>query len=234
MTTADRTRWKYRVIGRLGSILIRLLGRTWRIRELDSHHEASLHRRGDPLIYSFWHDGMLIPAFARRGSATCVLISRHGDGELIAQVILRLGFTTERGSTTRGGPGALRRMARLAEHDLAITPDGPKGPRHQAQPGVVALGEVTGRTILPVGLAAAPAWRLKSWDAFCIPKPFARVCIAFGEPIDCSSDMGEAQRDLRRGQLEERMRRATERAEESVASPHGKTTSVAPRQASSS
>lgn len=210
---AERAAWKYRAVGWLGSGFIRSLGRTWRIQELDSHREREIQARGERLIYSFWHGHLLIPAFARRGSGTCVMISRHGDGELIAQVIDRLGFHTERGSTTRGGSGALRRMAKLEEHDLAITPDGPKGPRHQAQAGVILLAALTRRPLLPVGLAASPSWQLSSWDRFTIPKPFARVSIVFEEPMTCPPEAGEDEREELRLELERRMAAASERAE---------------------
>ncbi|MEQ8768046.1 MAG: lysophospholipid acyltransferase family protein [Planctomycetota bacterium] len=212
----EKPSFRHAVIGVLGAAMIRSLGVTWRIQELDREHEEKLHEAGERLIYSFWHGGMLIPAWARRGSGTCVMISRHGDGELIARVIARLGLSAERGSTTRGGPGALRRMARLEGKDLAMTPDGPKGPRHRAQPGVVLLAQRTRRPILPVGLTASPAWKLSSWDGFLIPRPFARVCIAFEPPIRCAPDADEAERDRLRQELEQRMWRATARAERAV------------------
>lgn len=136
-------------------------------------------------IYLFWHETMLgMLALRLPGN---VMISKHADGELIAQACHHLGIGTVRGSTTRGGGLALIEMARraLAEAtDLAITPDGPRGPRRQVQQGVVSLASHTGWSVVPIGIGFTWAWRARSWDRFAVPLPFSQITYIAAEPID--------------------------------------------------
>lgn len=119
-----------------------------------------------------------------RSQRIAVLISTHGDGELIAQTVDRLGFRSVRGSSTRGGARAVLEMHRhCGDRPWAITPDGPRGPAFSVAPGVLALAARSGRPIVPVGYAARRAKYLKSWDQFAIPWPFTKVAVRFGEPI---------------------------------------------------
>src|SRR5947209_20227050 len=96
-------------------------------------------------IYAFWHENMLLPAYHYGRTDVHVLISGHADGQLIAEVCRHLGFRTVRGSTTRDGVRAVRQMLKLGRHaHLAITPDGPRGPRRRVQPGLVYLAAKAG------------------------------------------------------------------------------------------
>jgi lysophospholipid acyltransferase (LPLAT)-like uncharacterized protein len=122
---------------------------------------------------------MLIVAYRYARPDIYVLISQHADGQLVAEVCRHLGFRTVRGSTTRGGAEAIRQMLRLGHKaHLAITPDGPRGPRRKVQQGLVYLAARTGRPIVPIGIGYSKTWRMQSWDRFALPKPWsASVCV---------------------------------------------------------
>lgn len=145
------------VLPRFGAGVIRLLGRTMRIRTEGADRVDVLHRRGQPIILAFWHAQQLMIPLGYRGAGTHVLISRHRDGEVIARIIARFGHGAVRGSSTRGGAGALRELIRLGRsgRDLAVTPDGPKGPRQVAKPGVIQLARATGLPIVPLGFSCS-------------------------------------------------------------------------------
>jgi hypothetical protein len=114
-----------------------------------------------------------------------VLASRSNDGDVVSNFMGRFGLEAVRGSSSRGGAEALRLLARsLGEgRDAVVVPDGPRGPRETVKPGLVALARVSGAPIVPVALGASRSWRLRSWDEFSIPKPFARCVVRFGDPI---------------------------------------------------
>ena len=177
---------KYFLVGVFGSILIRLLFRTISIREMPDSYSQSLERQGKYAIYAFWHAHMLVPGYVGRNRNIKVLISQHRDGEYIAQIVQRLGYSVARGSTTRGGARALLKMIKKIKEErvsLAITPDGPKGPRFVVQSGAILLGQKTQYPIIPVMIYLAKYWELPSWDRFCIPKPFSKARIFYGDPI---------------------------------------------------
>ena len=143
------------------------------------------HQRGfrERYIYAFWHENMLLLAYQYARPDIYVLISQHADGQLIAEVCNRLGFQTVRGSTTRGGADAVRQMLRISAH-LAITPDGPRGPRRKIQQGLTYLAARTGLPIVPVGIAFRRPWRMNSWDRFALPKPWSPAVCVTDEPIE--------------------------------------------------
>ena len=135
-----------------GAAAIRMLGRSMSWSVYGAEQVDRLYREGRTMIIAFWHGQQLMMPLAYRGRRARILISRHRDGELIYQVVKRFGFEAIRGSTTRGGEGALRQLIRSGRQgvDLVVTPDGPKGPRHVVQPGVVALARATGQPIVPL------------------------------------------------------------------------------------
>jgi lysophospholipid acyltransferase (LPLAT)-like uncharacterized protein len=134
-----------------------------------------------------------------------VLVSRHRDGEWIARVIERMGFVTARGSSTRGGEEGLLSMVEFARrnHLLAITPDGPRGPAERVKPGLVYLASRTGFPIVPVASAASSAWVFRSWDRFRLPRPMARVVVAYGSPLRVPRDLDGGGAEQWRGRVEE-------------------------------
>jgi lysophospholipid acyltransferase (LPLAT)-like uncharacterized protein len=163
---------------------------------------------------AFWH-GRILPAtyyFRRRGIV--VITSENFDGEWIAGIIERFGYGTARGSTSRGGRKALLQLTRdlAAGKPAGFTLDGPRGPARVAQPGAVWLAKATGNPVLPFHLEASRAWTLNSWDRTQIPKPFATVAIAMGEPFQVAADAGDDALERARVMLEERLKALESRA----------------------
>lgn len=172
-------------LARLGTWLVRVLGRTWRIRVV--HDAAVRERRAGhlPIVFSLWHGHLLALLYHHRGEGVTVLISEHGDGEIIARIAERLGFHTVRGSTSRNAARALLEASRVIEQgrDLAVTPDGPRGPARTVAPGVVIVAHRTGAPVIGAIARAHSPWRLSTWDRFEIPKPFSRITIAYSDPF---------------------------------------------------
>jgi lysophospholipid acyltransferase (LPLAT)-like uncharacterized protein len=162
-------------------------------------------------IYAFWHENLLLPACHYGRPNVWVLVSRHADGELIAQACRHLGFGLVRGSTTRHGAEALLRMLQLAQTGhLAITPDGPQGPRRRVQPGLVYLAARTGLPIVPIGVAYRRPWRMNSWDRFALPRPWSRAVCITAPPLRVAAD---AELEAERRRVEEALARVTADAE---------------------
>jgi lysophospholipid acyltransferase (LPLAT)-like uncharacterized protein len=168
-----------------GAMLVRALGATWRVDRSGLAHFDEAIARGQRCIFAFWHARMLPLVWTHRGRGIVVLVSRHRDGQLITRIIERLGFAASRGSSTRGGEEGVMDMLRRAGEGrlLAITPDGPRGPALELKPGLVYLASRSGLPVVPVATAAPRSWVLRSWDRFRIPRPFARVVVAYGEPV---------------------------------------------------
>ena len=168
---------------RAGAALLRVLASTWRMRphNIQPLHDARAQNRR--VIFALWHGELLPLLWQHRGEGIAVVISEHRDGEIIARIAESLGYATVRGSSSRGGSRALIGLMREidAGRDGAITPDGPRGPAHVFAPGAAVASQRTGAYIVPLRAAASRSWRLKSWDRFLIPKPFARVDVSYGE-----------------------------------------------------
>ncbi len=181
------------LVSRLGSLLVRCLGCTLRVRYENKHVEDGLRKEGKAGIYAYWHRWILIPSYTHRHRGVATLVSQHRDGELITQTALRLGFKVARGSSTRGGAGGLKSLTQMAEQGrwLAINPDGPRGPAQKVQPGVVSLSSLTSLPIVACGFAVSKSWVFHSWDRFVLPKPWARVCICFSDPIQAPKDLSK-------------------------------------------
>jgi lysophospholipid acyltransferase (LPLAT)-like uncharacterized protein len=202
----------YRLIAALGSTL------RWRTEGLD--HLDRIRTSGRQPIMAFWH-GRILPAtyyFRRRGIV--VITSENFDGEWIAGIIERFGYGTARGSTSKGARRALRQLMRDigAGRPVGFTLDGPRGPARVAQPGAVWLAKATGNPVLPFHLEADRSWTLNSWDRTQVPRPFATVSIAMGEPLEVPNDADEAGIESARLQVEERLRTLESRALELIRS----------------
>jgi lysophospholipid acyltransferase (LPLAT)-like uncharacterized protein len=132
-----------------------------------------------------WHGRSFIPANVFRNRGYWALISLSRDGEMQNNIFSRLGYRIVRGSTGRGGVRGALQMARNVKEGgvLTFTPDGPRGPTHKVQPGVVLMAEKSGAPIVPLGVSADRRWMAKSWDSYLVPKPFARAIMIVGEPI---------------------------------------------------
>ncbi len=166
-------RWlKFSVLPPVGASLIRGIAGTMRLETRGHEAVDALYQEGHHIILAFWHSQQLMIPLGYRGTGSHVLISQHGDGEIIARIIARFGHDAIRGSSTRGGAGALRALIKLGRsgRDLVVTPDGPKGPRQVAKLGVVQLAKATGLPIVPLAFA-------------CSKKNSSRVGIGSWSPI---------------------------------------------------
>ena len=181
----------YRLAVPVGLALIRLAWRASRVVSISGgeHVQAALER-APSFIPVYWHQHQLfcvqhLLTLSGIGVRLGFLISPSVDGELGAMMVRRLGAVVIRGSSTHTGARALRDYYQALSHDNvspAITPDGPRGPPWKFKPGAVLLAQLSQRPIVPMAYAASRAWRVK-WDGFVIPKPFAHIAIAVGEPV---------------------------------------------------
>jgi hypothetical protein len=171
---------------------------------------------GRPFIACFWHGRMLLMRAALAPeSAIHILISEHRDGVMIARALAALGIRTVAGSSKRGGVTALRNMQRLLAEgkNVAITPDGPRGPRMRAKMGAIKAAQLAGVALLPISGAAKRRRVLGSWDRFCLAFPFGRGVIVWGEPIEVPRAAGDADIERLRLMLEDRLNEMTAEAD---------------------
>jgi lysophospholipid acyltransferase (LPLAT)-like uncharacterized protein len=204
------------LIAGLGYPIINALGHTLRWRTEGLEYLDAIRASGRQPVMAFWH-GRILPAtfyFRRRGIV--VITSENFDGEWIARIIERFGYGTARGSTSRGAVKAMRQLVDDMKEGrpAGFTLDGPRGPARVAQAGAVWLASATGNPLLPFHLEASSHWSLRSWDRTQIPKPFSRVALVVGRPIEVSRGaspeiLEQTRRDLERQltALEDRARR---------------------------
>ncbi|HEY6250959.1 MAG TPA: lysophospholipid acyltransferase family protein [Candidatus Angelobacter sp.] len=174
-----------------GYLLVRLVGSTLRFQiTLEEGSLADGARIALPGIYCFWHRAMIPSAYHFRNMQIGIMISRSFDGEYIARIVEKLGFRPVRGSSSRGGAGALMAMRQELElgHPAVFTADGPRGPLYIAKPGAVALAKKSGYKICCFHIAVERAWLLKSWDRMMVPKPFSRASFYITSPIAVPAD----------------------------------------------
>ncbi len=179
-----------------GGLVYRALAATWRYRVTGGEPFEACIRESKPAAFALWHGEMLPLIWWWRGRGIRALISTHSDGEIIARIVEGIGYRTARGSSSREGTRALRELigALRAGEQIAVTPDGPRGPRHVFAPGVVVAAQ---RLHAPIILARARvkhAWVLRSWDRFVIPKPFATIEL-FHTPLVWPEDGGGVDAD---------------------------------------
>jgi lysophospholipid acyltransferase (LPLAT)-like uncharacterized protein len=207
----------------LAAMLVRLVGATLRVRVEGVDALRPYWSGARPLIYCVWHGRILmvpwLNARLRRthgARGVSVLASRSRDGGIVGAYVSRFGLDVVRGSSSSGGAAALRALIATVEdgRDVALVPDGPRGPRGQLEPGVVALAALTGAPVVPLGFAARPAWRLATWDRFQIPAPFARAAAVFGTATTIPRD---ADRAGARKEIERSLDEATAAADRLVA-----------------
>lgn len=170
----------------------------------------------EPAIYCIWHNRLMLSmriyfgfvAKRKRSTGLAALVSASKDGALLARILEDFGVQAVRGSSSRRGPQALLELTTWAErgYDLAITPDGPRGPCYIVQEGVMSLAQLTSRPVVPVSCGLHPKIRLRSWDRFQIPLPFGKCVVRFGEPIRVPREATDEERESLRAQLEQRLR----------------------------
>jgi lysophospholipid acyltransferase (LPLAT)-like uncharacterized protein len=194
-------------IAAVGYPVIAALGRTFRWREAGVEHLDAVRASGRQPILALWH-GRILPAtvyFRDRG--VVAMTSQNFDGEWIARIMRRFGYAAARGSTSRGARAALRQLVRdMAEgRPAAFTVDGPRGPAYRAQSGAVWLAKATGNPVVPFHIEADRCWTARSWDRTQVPKPWSRVGIAIGAPLEVPPDTDEEGVEKHRVELESRL-----------------------------
>jgi lysophospholipid acyltransferase (LPLAT)-like uncharacterized protein len=168
-----------------GGGVLRALSATWRYRIIDDGEVRSRRQARTPILFALWHGQMLPLLWHHRNEGVAVVVSEHKDGEIIARILEWMGYRLIRGSSSRGADRALLGIVRTLKNgkDVAITPDGPRGPARKFAPGAVVAANRAGAPIIPALACVDRAWTLSSWDGFVIPKPFARITIAYGAPV---------------------------------------------------
>lgn len=197
----------------LGSPLVSLLARSWRTETRHEERWTALRDARLPHVFLLWHDALLPLLWHHRGRGVTIVVSEARDGQYLADFARRIGYREARGSSTRGGVRALVGAVKAlrAGGAAAFTPDGPRGPRRQLKGGVLVAAQRGGATVVPLHAGADRAWHLRSWDRFLIPKPFARVRIAYGEPFEVAEGEAGLAAAERRAQAE--LNRAVSEAE---------------------
>jgi lysophospholipid acyltransferase (LPLAT)-like uncharacterized protein len=212
-----RNPWLIRGVALTGSWVLRSWMRTLRYdyRPLGPDVDPTRDDMEGHYIYAIWHENVLQPVYRYCGRGIYVLISRHADGQLLAELCRWMGVVVVRGSTNRGGVEAMRRLIRHGRKgSLAITPDGPRGPRRRVQPGLIYLASQTGLPIVPTGFGYQHPWRLRSWDRFAVPRPWSRGTCVTGSPIDVPVDATREDLDRYREVVEHALLHVTEVAEQ--------------------
>jgi lysophospholipid acyltransferase (LPLAT)-like uncharacterized protein len=214
-----RQRLALAAISWLGYLLISLIGRT--LRFTWSSEEGGVGADGEPpvVVGAFWHRAVIPATYYFRRKGIAVMTSRSFDGEYIARIIERFGFQAVRGSSSRGGVGALMGMNRVLDsgYIAAFTIDGPRGPRYVAKPGPVLLARMSGKPILCFYLACERPWILRTWDQMMIPRPFSRVHVRWTEQIRVPTEVGDEEMKA----LHERMQASLERARQDAVAALG-------------
>ncbi len=175
---------------RLGRSYLGLVGATTRFRRENAAAVERARGPGGTVVWACWHNRLLGPLLPHRDQGVGVVISQSRDGELLSRVVEGFGYAALRGSSSRGGSQALRGVLRHLKggRDVALTPDGPRGPRYRVAPGVGFLARRTGRPVVPLGVAMSRKAVFRSWDRFQLPLPFGTVLLEYGEPLRFGPD----------------------------------------------
>jgi lysophospholipid acyltransferase (LPLAT)-like uncharacterized protein len=170
-----------------------LLRTTLRVELLHRRQYSDLQARRVPILFALWHGRMFLPIDVHRHTGIGTMASKSRDGEIITRWLENNGYLVTRGSTTRGGSAAFRRLLRQVRsgRNIALTVDGPQGPARVVQPGIVRLARLTKAFIVPVSFSSSHPWLLRSWDRFLVPKPFSQNFVVYGEPFVISKEMSD-------------------------------------------
>jgi lysophospholipid acyltransferase (LPLAT)-like uncharacterized protein len=182
-----------RLISTLGGALITGLMRTTRFEVSNARVYEEWLRPRRAAMDVLGH-GRLVPcSYHHRQHGLATLISLHRDGDYIAGVVEGWGYQVVRGSSSRGGTSALRRMVRLLRGGtpIAVTPDGPRGPRQEMKLGPLLAAQMAGVPVIPVSAGTDRAWWFEGWDRFMVPKPFSRIRLAYADPVWIPRDADE-------------------------------------------
>ncbi|GMU92421.1 MAG: hypothetical protein AMXMBFR4_14790 [Candidatus Hydrogenedentota bacterium] len=216
-----RDRFSLAVLPPIVAFAMKLLFATCRLEIRNRHCHEEAEAQHGRVILAFWHEVLPLAAWRYRRTGYHTLTSYSYDGELVARVIRYLGLDAVRGSSSRGGSDALRRMEEALRHGVTIglTLDGPRGPRRESKAGAAVLSVRSGVPVVPVGLAVTRCWRMRSWDRMAIPKPFSRIVCAYGNAIyPPPNELQEAVESARQ-EIENALKRTQEELERELAMP---------------
>lgn len=224
---APKAPLKTRIAASFLLVIIRILGRSYRIRISGERGVLlNLLERDSPVILTLWHNRVFYFAtyfdryLLRRGFRLAQMSSHSKDGEIGALVGKLAGAAVVRGSSSNRGAAGLRGLYRamvIDRQSTIILPDGSKGPVYKAKSGVVMLAKMTGSSIIPLSFWASRYWRIGSWDRMIIPKPFARIQLTVGAPIRISRDSPEEETETCRLEVESALDRLGREAEAAFA-----------------
>jgi len=187
-----------KIIAQLLYFFIRLLNFTYRYEWVDKDNrlKAAASNPNGVYLYAVWHQNFIGATFVHIGEKFTMIVSGSKDGELVAVACKKMGFSPVRGSSTRGGKEAMFEMIKKLNSGLpgAITVDGPKGPPHVVKPGIVEIARLAHCPVLPLIAYPEKFWFFeKSWDQFRVPKPFTKILIVIGEPINVPENITESE-----------------------------------------
>jgi lysophospholipid acyltransferase (LPLAT)-like uncharacterized protein len=169
-----------------------------------------------PAVYLIWHGRLLPGSYANRQRGLATLISHHRDGDYIAGVVERWGYRIVRGSSSRGGGAALRQIVRLLRQGtpVAVTPDGPRGPRQEMKVGPLLAAQLAEVPLIPCAAGVDRAWAFGGWDRFLVPKPFSTIRMGYGQPIAVPAGLAGDEMERLRLVVEARMNELIRRVDE--------------------
>ncbi len=212
-----RLKWHQKLVATLIYLLMRTLAATWRIRWHDESEGLLKNKERLPVVFCLWHNRLATSMmfnylYVRKyvpSRQLAAIVSASKDGGIVAHVLELFDSQPVRGSSSRRGAQALLELKTLTERglDIAITPDGPRGPCYRVQDGALSLAQITGLPIIPAGAFIHWKVRTKSWDRFQIPLPFTRIDAAFGKPISVPRDCSDEDYEKIRLQIEREMNR---------------------------
>lgn len=195
--------------------LLKILYATCKIEIRDRERVDSIFASEPHFLAAFWHESVGISVCFLRGTGSYTLTSYSFDGEMAARVVMRFGCCPLRGSSSRGAMKALDQLSDATEitQIVALTVDGPKGPRRVVKPGISIVSARSGFPVVPFAVTASKGWRFKSWDRFVLPKPFARILVACGDPIAPPQNKERAAIEKQRADIDEQLNSLQEKLE---------------------
>ena len=199
----------------LARLIIRSLHLTMRISYIGFDKYRRRIEGGSRIILAFWHGRLLMMPYSYPGRGITILVSQSKDGELVSRTVKGFGIDSVRGSSSKGWFAGVKGLLKSVQagRDVAITPDGPRGPGSKAQMGAVQIARATGLPIFPMAFGASRVKKFRSWDSFVLPYPFTRGVFICGEPISVAKDAEADDMEAARSRLEDALNGLTERAD---------------------